>query len=54
MLNREEADIELPPIGHYATGICFVDRENHAESEAMFQEIAKECSLQASIWLTVS
>jgi glutamate synthase (NADPH/NADH) len=43
---REEADIELPPIGHYATGICFVDEETHVESEAMFQEIAKECSLQ--------
>lgn len=45
---REEADIELPPMGQYATGICFVDEVHHAESEAMFQEIARECSLQVS------
>lgn len=43
---REDADIELPPMGQYATGICFVDEAHHAESEAMFQEIARECSLQ--------
>lgn len=46
--HREEADIELPPIGQYATGICFVDELHHDESEAMFQEIARECSLQVS------
>ena len=45
---REEADIELPPMGQYATGICFVDELHHDESEAMFQEIARECSLQVS------
>ena len=43
---REENNIELPPMGHYATGICFVDQTHHLETEAMFQDIARQCSLQ--------
>ena len=45
-LFRDEAGVELPPKGHYATGICFVDEASRAQSEAMFQDIATECSLQ--------
>lgn len=33
-------------MGHYATGICFMDAGHHVESEAIFQEIALECALQ--------
>lgn len=38
-------------MGHYATGICFMDREHHEESETMFQEIARECYLQVGLIL---
>ncbi len=48
---RDEGGIELPPMGHYATGICFMDAINHEESEAKFQEIARECSLQVNLLL---
>jgi hypothetical protein len=36
-------------MGHYATGICFVDQATHLESEALFEEIAKDCSLKVKI-----
>jgi hypothetical protein len=36
-------------MGHYATGICFVDQSTHLESEALFEEIAKDCSLKVKI-----
>ena len=46
---REETNIDLLPMGHYATGICFVDQATHLESEALFEEIAKDCSLKVKI-----
>lgn len=51
-VDRQETGVELPPAGHYATGICFTDEASREESESMFQEIALECALQVEICVT--
>ena len=33
-------------MGHYATGICFMDEVHHTATESAFEDIAKECSLK--------
>ena len=33
-------------MGHYATGICFMDEVHHKATESGFEDIARECSLQ--------
>lgn len=38
---REQQSIELPPLGAYATGIFYLDKVHHSESEAAFDELAK-------------
>jgi hypothetical protein len=48
-LHREQQNTELPPFGRYATGILYLDRTHHQESEAAFSELAKECELQVSV-----
>lgn len=44
----EKAGIELPEYGKYATGILFLDKKTHVESEAAFEKIAIECNLRVS------
>ncbi|KAF4516911.1 hypothetical protein B566_EDAN007999, partial [Ephemera danica] len=50
---REQQGIELPPEGRYATGIFFVDKTSHEESEKRFAALAKECELEVLGWRTV-
>lgn len=50
---REQQNAELPPLGRYATGIFYLDRIHHQESEAAFAKLAEECELQVLCWRTV-
>ncbi|XP_044009737.1 glutamate synthase [NADH] isoform X3 [Aphidius gifuensis] len=50
---REKAGIELPEYGKYATGILFLDKKTHAETEAAFEKIAIECNLRVIYWRDV-
>jgi glutamate synthase (NADPH/NADH) len=45
-LCREQQNAELPPFGRYATGIVYLDKTHHQESEAAFAQLAEECQLQ--------
>jgi glutamate synthase (NADPH/NADH) len=47
-LRREQQNVELPPVGRYATGILYLDRVHHQECEAAFVKLAEECELQVS------
>jgi glutamate synthase (NADPH/NADH) len=50
---RDEQNIELPPFGKYATGIFFVDKLNHQESESKFAALAEELDMSVLAWRTV-
>nr|XP_050862709.1 uncharacterized protein LOC127069596 isoform X1 [Vespula vulgaris] len=50
---REQQNIELPNIGRYATGILFLDKNTHKETEAAFEKLAEECSLRVICWRDV-
>ncbi|KAJ8680883.1 hypothetical protein QAD02_016670 [Eretmocerus hayati] len=50
---KEKQGIELPEFGHYATGIFFLDKNTHNETEAAFEKIAKECNLRVICWRDV-
>lgn len=50
---REQQNVELPNFGRYATGIFFVNKTDHLESEEKFKKLAEECSLQVLCWRTV-
>lgn len=50
---RESQNVELPPFGRYATGILFLDKTHHKESEDMFAKLAEECGLKVLCWRTV-
>ncbi|KAJ9598813.1 hypothetical protein L9F63_026652, partial [Diploptera punctata] len=49
----EQQNVELPPFGSYATGIFYLDKTHHQESEAAFADLAEECGLQVLCWRTV-
>ncbi|XP_033228297.1 putative glutamate synthase [NADPH] isoform X2 [Belonocnema kinseyi] len=50
---REKQGIILPEFGHYATGILFLDKNTHHETEASFEKLAKECNLRVICWRDV-
>lgn len=50
---REQQNVELPPFGRYATGIFYLDKTHHQESEEAFTQLAEECQLQVLCWRTV-
>ncbi|XP_058809290.1 uncharacterized protein LOC131674568 [Phymastichus coffea] len=50
---REQQKIELPEFGRYATGILFLDKHTHKESEIAFEKLAKECNLRVICWRVV-
>lgn len=43
---REENNVELPPLGDYATGIFYLDKLHHSASEAAFNALAEKYSLK--------
>lgn len=45
---RENENVDLPPEGKYATGMFYLDKEHHAESEEMFATIGLECKIKVS------
>lgn len=45
--------MELPPFTRYATGIFFLDKTHHLESEKRFEELANEIGLRVIAWRTV-
>lgn len=50
---REEQNIELPAFGEYATGIFFLDKLHHQESETKFTALAEELDMSVLAWRTV-
>ncbi|XP_044268260.1 glutamate synthase 1 [NADH], chloroplastic isoform X2 [Tribolium madens] len=50
---RDEQNVDLPPFGKYATGIFFLDKLHHQESEAKFEALAEELGMSVLAWRTV-
>lgn len=46
----KEQNVELPPFGRYATGILFLDKSSHEQTEAQFEKLAEECNLRVICW----
>lgn len=45
--------MELPPFDRYATGIFFLDKVHHQDSEAKFGELAKNLGMSILAWRSV-
>ncbi|XP_071536685.1 uncharacterized protein [Panulirus ornatus] len=52
-LLQEEEGVSLPEAGRYATGIFFLDKTHHQESEELFGDLATSHGLQVLCWRTV-
>ncbi|XP_048520396.1 glutamate synthase [NADH]-like isoform X1 [Dendroctonus ponderosae] len=50
---RDEDNVQLPPFERYATGIIYVDKLHHQESETKFGALAEELDLSVLAWRTV-
>lgn len=50
---RDEQNVDLPPFGQYATGIFFLDKLHHQDSESKFAALAEELGMQVLAWRTV-
>ncbi|XP_068081055.1 uncharacterized protein [Anabrus simplex] len=50
---REKQNVELPSPGRYATGIFFLDKTHHQQSETAFAKLAEEVGLRVLTWRTV-
>ncbi|KAG5886085.1 hypothetical protein JTB14_031686 [Gonioctena quinquepunctata] len=50
---KDEHNVQLPPFGQYATGIFFLDKLHHQESEAKFAALAEELDVSVLAWRTV-
>lgn len=50
---KEEESIELPEFGKYATGIFYMGKANHRDSEEQFRVIAAKVDLEVITWRTV-
>ncbi|XP_072396623.1 uncharacterized protein [Diabrotica undecimpunctata] len=50
---KDEQNIQLPVFGQYATGIFFLDKLHHQESEQKFAELAEELDVSVLAWRTV-
>lgn len=49
----QEEGVELPEPGRYATGIFYLDKPHHEESENLFDELAASHGLKVLQWRTV-
>ncbi|VDM48551.1 unnamed protein product [Toxocara canis] len=43
-------DINLPPLGEYATGMLFLDQETYRQAKEAFTDLAKGCNLKVIAW----
>lgn len=50
---KEHQNVDLPEPGRYATGIFYLDKRHHNESEEAFGKLAEECGLRVVCWRTV-
>lgn len=50
---RDEQSVELPEFGKYSTGIFFLDKLHHQESESKFTNVAEELGMSVLAWRTV-
>ncbi|KAI5644015.1 glutamine amidotransferases class-II domain-containing protein [Phthorimaea operculella] len=50
---RDTHQIDLPPFGHYATGIFFLDKLHHQDIETRFGTLADSLGLKVICWRTV-
>lgn len=50
---RDAESVQLPPFGKYATGIFFLDKLHHQESEKKFAALAEELDMSVLAWRTV-
>ncbi|KAH1023919.1 hypothetical protein HUJ05_003496 [Dendroctonus ponderosae] len=50
---KDEDNVQLPPFERYATGIIYVDKLHHQESETKFGALAEELDLSVLAWRTV-
>lgn len=50
---RDSHQIDLPPFGHYATGIFFLDKLHHQDIEGKFKVLAESLGLRIICWRTV-
>ncbi|XP_022899925.2 uncharacterized protein [Onthophagus taurus] len=50
---KDSYGVQLPPLGHYATGIFYLDKLHHQESEEKFAALAKDLGMSVLAWRTV-
>lgn len=50
---KDEENVQLPAFGQYATGIFFLDKLHHQESETKFAALAEELDVSVLAWRTV-
>lgn len=50
---RDSQNVILPPFGTYATGIFYLDKTHHLDSEGKFDKLANELGLKILTWRTV-
>uniref|UniRef100_A0A8D8SW26 Glutamate synthase [NADH] n=1 Tax=Cacopsylla melanoneura TaxID=428564 RepID=A0A8D8SW26_9HEMI len=50
---KEEQNIDLPEFGRYATGIFYMGKNNHSQSEEEFKALAEKCNLEIICWRSV-
>ncbi|KRT84922.1 hypothetical protein AMK59_185, partial [Oryctes borbonicus] len=46
-------NVQLPPFGKYATGIFYLDKLHHKESEDRFTSLAEELGMSVLAWRTI-
>ncbi|KHN85942.1 Glutamate synthase 2 [NADH], chloroplastic [Toxocara canis] len=47
---KKHDDINLPPLGEYATGMLFLDQETYRQAKEAFTDLAKGCNLKVIAW----
>ncbi|CAD6188852.1 unnamed protein product [Caenorhabditis auriculariae] len=47
---KEQDDVDLPPLGQYATGILFLEGESYKQAKEAFGELARLCNLRVLTW----
>lgn len=53
IFSSDEQNVKIPSFGQYATGIFFLDKLHHQESEEKFTALAEEMDLAVLAWRTV-
>lgn len=43
-------NIDLPPLGQYATGLLFLENHTYKQAKESFMELARGCNLRVITW----